>query len=113
MLLPTNECEIWLQHLRTIVENRQRGARKAAETRRKKTEGFTKQAVPLSTTEHQAQEDKDCFCGVCGKSYEEETEEPEVWIECELCYQWFHCRCENLTSPPSEDEQYICTKCRK
>ena len=112
VLLPTNECEIWLQHLQTVVENRRRGARKAAETRKKKKESLTKQSVPQSTSRHQstqAKEDKDCFCGVCGRSYEEETEEPEVWIECELCSKWFHCSCENLTSPPSEDEQYICT----
>lgn len=34
VLLPPEECRIWLEHLKTILENRRRGAQKAAETRR-------------------------------------------------------------------------------
>lgn len=34
VLLPPEECKIWLQHLQSVVENRRRGARKAAESRR-------------------------------------------------------------------------------
>lgn len=37
-LLPVNEVEMWLNHLRTIENNRKRGAAKAAETRRQKRE---------------------------------------------------------------------------
>lgn len=33
VLLPPEECRMWLEHLRTVVENRRRGARKAAENR--------------------------------------------------------------------------------
>ena len=32
--LPVEEVSVWFDHLRTVVKNRQRGARKAAETRR-------------------------------------------------------------------------------
>ena len=32
VLLPVEECKIWLEHLKTIVENRKRGAKKAAAT---------------------------------------------------------------------------------
>lgn len=33
VLLPMEECRIWMKHLMTVLENRCRGARKAAETR--------------------------------------------------------------------------------
>ena len=36
VLLPSHECSVWLNHLRTVVENRRRGAQKAAATRRAK-----------------------------------------------------------------------------
>lgn len=37
VLLPCDECEIWLNHLQTVLQNRQRGAKKAAATRRAKS----------------------------------------------------------------------------
>ena len=47
--------------------------------------------------------EQEWFCGDCGHLYEDETEEPEVWIECSLCSQWFHCSCEGLSClPPIE-----------
>ena len=30
----------------------------------------------------------------CGLVYEEVTDETEIWIECGLCEQWYHCDCE-------------------
>ena len=36
VLLPYGECRIWLSHLQTVLENRRRGAKKAAATRRAK-----------------------------------------------------------------------------
>jgi len=36
VLLPPDECHIWLNHLKTVVDNRHRGAQKAAATRRAK-----------------------------------------------------------------------------
>ena len=36
--------------------------------------------------------EEDSFCGKCGKLYQEETDEPQVSIECSLCNQWFHFR---------------------
>lgn len=35
-VLSCNECTIWLRHLQTVLENRRRGARKAAATRHTK-----------------------------------------------------------------------------
>ena len=51
--------------------------------------------------------------GDCGHLYEDETEEPEVWIECSLCSQWFHCSCEGLSFLPPIETNYICLKCQK
>ena len=36
VLLPPNECQIWLNHLQTVTENRRRGAQKAAATQKAK-----------------------------------------------------------------------------
>ena len=36
VLLPPDECHIWLNHLKTVVDNRRRGAQKAAATRQAK-----------------------------------------------------------------------------
>jgi len=36
VLLPEEECQIWLNHLRAVIENRKRGAQKAAATRKNK-----------------------------------------------------------------------------
>ena len=41
--------------------------------------------------------EQEWFCGDCGHLYEDETEEPGIWIECSLCIQWFHCSCEGLS----------------
>lgn len=38
-LVPPEECRFWLDHLQTVVDNRRRGAKKAAETRRNKKSG--------------------------------------------------------------------------
>ena len=93
-LLPVSEVEIWLNHLRTIENNRKCGAARAAETRRQKCE-LAKQ----DTRQRNAY-----YCGVCG-GYEEETNEVEVWIGCEQRDLWFHVTCLGLDS--SDPEDYI------
>ena len=72
--LPVNEVQMWLEHLKTIDQNRKHGAAKAAETRRKRC-----------TKENYR-------CGFCGAPYESETE-VELWIACDKCSAWFHCVC--------------------
>ena len=57
--------------------------------------------------------EEEWFCGDCGCLYQEETEEPEIWIECSLCSQWFHCSCEGLSCFPPIETDYICLKCQK
>ena len=43
--------------------------------------------------QQQCQDEEKYLCGVCGELYEEETEEPQIWIQCDLCGQWLHCSC--------------------
>ena len=45
---------------------------------------------------------------VTGHAYQE-TDEPEVWIECSMCEQWFHAK---LTCLPQPEDKYICLKCQ-
>ena len=78
---------MWIEHLRTVADNRRKGAAKAAETRKSKQ----KQATRESDRE---------YCGVCGDLYEEETEEIEYWIACDTCGKWFHWHCVNITTEP-------------
>ena len=95
-LLPIAEVHIWLQHLKTVKSNRQRGAIKAAETRRRKRQNKTVTEVTYN-------------CGVCEAVYDESAEE-EYWIGCEKCDSWFHGECINIT-PANEPEKYYCSVC--
>ena len=91
----------------SCIENRRRGARKAAATRQ------AKKALKTShTVEEGPKGDNECFCGDCGCAYQEETDEPEVWIECSMCEQWYHAKCEKLICLPQAEENYICLKCQ-
>ena len=107
-LLPVNEVEIWLSHLRTIDNNRKRGAAKAAETRRQKRELVMSKR---DTVPQQVTTEETYCCGVCHGVYEEETDEVETWIGCEHCEAWFHATCLGLQLDPSNPEDYICDAC--
>ena len=48
VLLPPEECRIWLNHLQTVMENRRGGAKKAAATRRAKR-SMKDKGIPLRT----------------------------------------------------------------
>ena len=65
----------------------------------------------LSASDGESEEE--WFCGDCGRLYEDETEEPEIWIECGLCSLWFHCSCEGLSCLPPIETNYICLKCQE
>ena len=91
LLLQVSDVNLWLQHLDTVQQNRQEGARKAAETRQKKKDA-------LKATE--------CRCGVCGYLYEEETEE-ELWVEFDKCQAWYHVLCVHLLPDSIPDEFFL------
>ena len=99
-LLPVDEVNMWLNHLRSVEVNRKHGAEKATETRRRKK---AQQQQP-----DQLESPVQYFCGFCGGEYEEETDEVETWIECELCDQWFHETC----LPDIDYDEFVCDACK-
>ena len=116
-LLPTFEVKIWLEHLKTVVDNRRRGSEKASATRRAKK--FSSK-VPYHPSDHQSgvsmdsrEPGEEYHCGQCGELYVEETDETEMWVACDLCDMWYHCKCEQLLNPPLSTDPYICKKCQK
>ena len=60
-LLPVSDVNLWLDHLRTVSENRKRGAAKR-------------------TKRHKSKKEAKVYCGKCHKSYEDKTEGEEFWI---------------------------------
>ena len=85
VLLSMEETKIWLQHLSTVVENRKRGAAKAAATcqLKRKAQQQAQQMVadaqpsmtnpkkkqlekPISVSQHN--DESNCFCGGCKKA---------------------------------------------
>lgn len=110
-LLPTFEVEIWLDHLMTVLDNR-RSAEKAAANCHAKKCSSTPSTPPSESVQSKRLPEKvlDYYCGQC---VEEETEETEIWVACDMCDLWYHCKCEELVNPPSSTELYICKKCQK
>ena len=97
-LLSVAEVRMWWDHLKTVDENRKRGAAKAAATRRRKQE--SKQAS--SSVYH---------CGICGVIFGVSVED-EYWIGCETCDSWFHSDCVNIT-PQNEPDKFYCSSCAR
>ena len=106
VLLTPNVTRMWMDHLHTVLQNRKRGARKAATTRQAR-----KQAVANSDSQSRRTATNSQYqCRKCGKEYAEESDKEELWIACDMCDNWFCGRCEGLQSPPVTDI-YSCTKC--
>ena len=95
-LLPIPEVHIWLDHLKTVRSNRQRGAMKAAETRRCKHQNKRVTEVTYN-------------CGVCEAVYGESAE-AEYWVGCEKCDSWFNGECIKITLA-YEPEKHYCSAC--
>ena len=83
---------MWFDHLKTIQDNRKRGAEKAAMTRRLKKA-----------------KEKHFFC-ICGEEYLDLTDEVQNWIGCDSCANWFHFDCVGV-DPNSLPERYVCSQC--
>ena len=97
VLLPVEDVKIWLQHLKTVSENRRKGAQKAAETRRLKKASQDTQTSPDLY-----------YCGVCDEVYLEEADEEQDWIACDSCDTWYHWKCVQIIEEP---EYFVCAKC--
>ncbi|GLJ47629.1 hypothetical protein SUGI_1006170 [Cryptomeria japonica] len=60
---------------------------------------------------HQSEDENDQgyepHCPICG-----EKDGDEKWILCDVCEEWLHCRCVNISSQEADDmAQYICPFC--
>ena len=78
--------QFWLEHLATLADNKNCDTDKAAATRSKKSQNH------------------ECYCNVCGQKILEETEEPELWIQCEKCNAW-------LPGIEEEPGHFFCNLC--
>ena len=57
-------------------------------------------------------DETECKCPICKVVYTEDSEISEVWIECELCGQWYHLECTTLqVDDVTEDIDFICREC--
>ena len=137
VLLTVGESRIWIDQLSTVLENRRRGAVKAAATRKAKRQGACygsgqreqedatsshrqlEQGGKKNSTAAQSKQSKQSMHG--GKQHSEQSKEDysglcgasyssstaEFWIACDLCDTWYCGACEQLTQEPSSDEVYF------
>ncbi len=98
VLLPVDEVIMWLNHLKTVKNNRIKGAKKAAATRkRKKIDHIDKD----TETNHEE------VCHACRLDEPPPNDgelaiETVLWIGCETCSRWFHTLCVNIETLPDE-----------
>ena len=105
VLLPVEETEIWFDHLQTVVNNRKRGAAKAAATRQRKKLDKGSQLTQASDKDESKYQ-----CGSCSREYG--TSDSPFWIFCDLCQVWFCSHCEKLNHEPKLNT-YSCRKCSR
>ena len=110
-----------MNHLDEVSKNRQRGAAKAAETRRARRTAKEpiNQQRPSNpheeTTKKSAKKDNSktedqTYCGVCNGPYKSVTEEVQDWICCDHCETWFHYTCARINTS-AEPESFLCKDC--
>ena len=73
------------------------------EQRQSQTDTHLSEAVPGALPDE--------LCGMCGGVYEEETEEEELWISCDICFRWFHGVCVDIGFS-SVPETFVCYQCK-
>lgn len=101
VLLSVEETKFWFTHLQTVVDNRKRGAAKAALTRQRKKQEKMSQSKSDSDGDNEQ-------CGSCKQIYSKS--DSQFWIFCDHCQVWFCSTCEGLFSEP-ESITYCCSKC--
>ena len=52
------------------------------------------------------------MCEICMEEWKEETEEEELWVQCDECTGWFHAKCVGYEPQVSEFSHYTCDLCK-
>ena len=95
---------MWFNHLETVQENRAKGAKKAAATRKKKKAADRVEKANQRNMCHVCEQDEPPDNG------DEIGTKSVLWIGCDTCLRWFHVVCVSFTGPlPSE---WHCPTCR-
>lgn len=128
---------LWFNHLKTVQENRKRGAAKAAQTRKKKgcnKKGSSKVCTLISSKSRQQhnysqyhfiaiQNFHDLkwaliwvffpsrYCAATAKKEDPKDDKAETveWIQCDTCDNWYHQVC--ALTPLDDDMFWHCTFC--
>ena len=95
MLLPVGDVQLWWDHLKTVADNRKRGAEKAAKSRKEKKA---------------AKDEDQVFCIVCREPFVEFTQHVQSWIQCDCCNGWSHFVCSGVTEVPKAE--FFCQLCK-
>lgn len=131
VLLPLEEVEMWFQHLQQSSENRARGAKKAAETRKRNarkqptvvenaSSKSNKTLQKKKTTEQSLEaasshNEKESVCTECNMGEPPDTyidDKSDIsWIQCDGCDSWFHINCLGLLEVPSDT--WLCCFCNE
>ena len=102
VLLSVEETKMWFEHLHQISVNRAEGARKAAETRKRKKANA--HAKPANSPNHTPSDDQ--FCLACEMINPPCDSSSDVeWIGCE---RWCHMSCTDIVVIP---ETWLCINC--
>lgn len=118
VLLTTEEVKFWFEHLHQIHQNRKRGAKKAAETRKRKakekeqTQNIQVQGNrDLHQTVDEGDENNE-LCMVCQlRDPASDNEQGTVsWIQCDGCLHWYHVDCVGLIEG-CLPEMWMCLEC--
>ena len=92
-------------------ERTERGAEKAAATRRHRQEQARadKAAAERDIPDNQDSEQDNnlTFCGVCCEVYAEVRDEPEDRIQCESCLKWFHFECASMIQNQYQSSLFV------
>ena len=143
VLLPVDEVEMWFDHVKQTSENRAKGAKKAAETRKRRdqqrkgngTQNSQPNAATTTTTKairKETQVDREghtpvlpvgsetvdnVLCKECGRSEPPQAYSGEdldiPWIQCDSCDSWFHMDCTGLSASFSTSDLWICHWCNE
>ena len=107
VLLSVEETQMWFEHLNQVALNRMEGARKAAETRKRKKGTAERPEVSIPQTTN----DSDETCLVCEMVDPPlDSSEDVPWIACDGCSLWCHVSCANLEQIPNT---WLCVNCRE